>query len=104
MERPDGRRTALVEADAAARTVEAAADSVGERMSPPPRKTEVGQLVVCDKGVVDVPKGAIITLVAEDKVVTREADGSSTVYHTDGRVERRDRPDRRQPESSGKDR
>ena len=96
MESPDGKRTQLADADPTAKTVsDDAVKGVVDRMAAPPKKTEIGQLVVCDKGVVDVPKGAVITYVGDDKVVTvNPVDGSSVVYFTDGKVTRRDRVER----------
>jgi hypothetical protein len=89
LEAPDGTRTRLASA------------AEGPPPPPPPQRAtperRPGQLVVCDEGVVDVPKNAVITLVAADKVVTHEPDGSSVTYFTDGRVERRGRDRRPTP-------
>lgn len=95
MEAPDGKQTKLTDPDPATAPDDSVVDKVVGRMTTPLRKTEVGQLIVCDRGVVDVPKGAIITFVGTDKVVTHNPDGSSTAYFTDGRVVQRDRTDRR---------
>ncbi len=53
-------------------------------------KQSLGQLIVCDKGVIDVPKDAIITFIGDDRVVTHSPNGVSVVYHVDGRIERRE--------------
>jgi hypothetical protein len=92
LEEPGGRRTMLAEAatDAAAGDV---VRKVVERAKAPRR--EPGQLVVLDRGVVDVPKDAVITFVGRDRVVALDTDGSASVYHADGRVEHESRPGRR---------
>ncbi len=69
---------------------------------PPPPRRGLGQIIVCDKGVVDVPRDAVITFVGEDRVVTHAPNGTSVVYHVDGRIEYRDRPERRSPATSTK--
>jgi hypothetical protein len=79
---PDGQSTVLTRPAAATTTT---GREKGQE-APSLRKGE-GRLVVCDRGVVEVPKGAVITLVAEDKVVTHDpTNGTSVTYHTDGRV------------------
>ncbi len=50
-----------------------------------------GQLVVCEGGVIEVPKDAVITLIAATKVVVQRADGSSATHYLDGKVEVRER-------------
>lgn len=84
LETPEGVRTKLSEAEA--RLPEPKPEPERKLPARPP-----GQLVVCERGVVDVPQGAVITLVADDKVVTHEPDGTSVTYFVDGRVVRRDR-------------
>lgn len=95
IESPDGARKKLADADRGPEKVssEPVFSKVMKRLEQ--KKAGLGQLVVCDEGVVDVPKGAIITFVGKDKVVTHNADGSSTVYFTDGRIVQRDRKERR---------
>lgn len=79
-----GVRTPLTPADATPLAV------VPSKPQPEP-KTTVGQLIVLDRGIVDVPKDSLITFTGEDNLVVLNADGSSTVYRTDGRIERRAR-------------
>ena len=55
---------------------------------------DLGQLVVCDTGVVAIPKNSVVTFIGRDKVVVLNPDGSSTVFNTDGRVEQRVRSPR----------
>jgi hypothetical protein len=96
MEGPEGKKTSLTGAlPKASGAPDTLVDKVVGRMADLPVKAEVGQLVVCDNGVVDVPKNAVITYIGEDKVVTHNSDGSSTVYFVDGRVVQRDRTERR---------
>jgi hypothetical protein len=57
----------------------------------PAARAGPGQLVVLDRGVVEIPKDAQITLVEKDRLVALGDDGSSTVYHADGRTEVRER-------------
>ena len=52
-----------------------------------PKRSSLGQLIVCDKGVVDVPVEAVITFIGVDRVVTHNPDGTSVIYHTDGKIE-----------------
>jgi hypothetical protein len=87
LEGPDGKKETLAEAGPALVTPK-------PKVTLPAPLKPVGQLVVCDDGVVDVPLGAVITLIGKDKVVTHTEDGSSVVYYTDGRVEQRGRPER----------
>lgn len=91
METPDGKRTKLTGPTPKF-------DAVIKAVTSPratPMKKEVGQLVVCDSGVVDVPRDAVITFIGPDKVVTLDpADGSSSAYYTDGRIVRIDRESR----------
>ena len=56
-----------------------------------PQREGLGQLVVLDDGVVDIPKGSVVTLTAADKLVVLNGDGTSTVYHASGKIERRER-------------
>jgi hypothetical protein len=96
LEDPSGRRTVLAEAAPVPAPPEVRPKAA------PPAKTTVGQLIVCDTGVVDVPTGAVITFVGRDKVVTRDEAGGSTTYYTDGRVEahvreRKDAPPTKKP-------
>ena len=56
-----------------------------------PETKTIGQLIVLETGVVDVPKEALITYVGKDNLVVLAADGSSKVYHVDGRIEQRAR-------------
>lgn len=93
LEAPDGKRTELTgpgraEDDAAEKAVTKKLEEAR------PRKQGVGQLVVTDTGVVDIPRDAIVTLVGRDKVVTHEPDGTSRVYFVDGRVVRQARGER----------
>jgi hypothetical protein len=103
LERPDGSRTPLaVKGELGPPPAEAVVRKIERRLMAhgrPAIKKEVGHLIVCDDGVVDVPKDAVITFVGRDKVVTHAADGSSVVYYTDGRVDRRDRSERDAPVS-----
>lgn len=47
----------------------------------------IGQIIVCDTGLVDVPKNAIVTYVGRDRVTILNDDGSSTTYFVDGHSE-----------------
>lgn len=96
LERPDGVRQVLVDSLLARtpdpREVERRIRAKMEAADRPKAKRELGQVIVLDKGVVDVPKGAVVTFVGSDRAVVLDDDGvSSTVYHADGRVEKRDR-------------
>lgn len=96
LEKPSGQRQVLVDAAQAAvpdpGTLALRVKEKMEEVSRPKPKTEIGQLVVLDRGVVDVPKGAVITFTGPDRAVVLNEDGiSSTVFHSDGRVERRER-------------
>jgi len=95
LEGPDGQRTALAAAGPSV-PEQRVADAIAKRLAKTPEKRKgLGQLVVCDSGVVDVPKDAIITFVGVDKVVTLDPnDGSSTAHYVDGRVQRRERVER----------
>lgn len=58
----------------------------------PPTDVEVpGQLIVLDKGVVQIPIGALITFLDDDHVVTHDPGGDTVAYWIDGRVDRRNR-------------
>ena len=59
-----------------------------------PKRTALGQLIVTDLGVVDVPNDAVITFIGRDKVVTHDQDGTSVTYYVNGRIERHVRGDR----------
>lgn len=100
LEGPDGKKRQLVDAA-----------FVGSSSTPPPGEVSIrvlrpgaevleslpgkgrgpGQLIVLDEGVVDVPRDAQITLVEKNRLVVATGDGSSIVYHADGRVESRQR-------------
>lgn len=93
LEAPDGKRTELTKPgrpddDAAEKAVTKKLEEVR------PKKVGIGQLIVTDTGVVDIPKDAIVTFVGRDKVVTHEPDGTSNVYFVDGRVVRQARGDK----------
>lgn len=91
----DGRRTLL---DAVQEAEPVLVPTVVGPPSVPAQKKEIGRLVVLDLGVVDVPIDAVITYLGEDRAVICHGDGSATVYHIDGRVEHRERVDRRSPD------
>lgn len=92
MEEPGGKKTPLADAGGPPTAEDVVVKRASERIAKLPQKrTGIGQLIVLDKGVIDVPKDAIITYTGPDKVVTHEADGSSTVYHVSGKVEHRER-------------
>lgn len=57
----------------------------------PKREAVVGQLVVLDEGVIDVPQDALVTYTGPDRLVALNPDGTATVYWADGRTEVRDR-------------
>lgn len=85
LEAPDGKQTQLTEPgrledDAAEKAVARKLEEVR------PKKQGLGQLVVTDTGIVDIPRDAVVTLIGRDKVVTHEPDGTSRVYFVDGRV------------------
>lgn len=88
LEAPDGTKTQLATAGPALVEV------VPTIASGPPPRRQLGQLVVCDVGVVDVPRGALIMYVGRDKVVVRGDDDQVTTYFTDGRVIRAERAKR----------
>ena len=62
------------------------------RLTPAEAPKQKGELVVLERGVVEIAADEIITLLDEDRVVTRNSAGETSVYHADGRVERRERP------------
>lgn len=66
-----------------------------------PKRSGLGQLIVLEHGVVDVPQDAVITYQGKDRLVVLNGDGTSTVYHADGKVETRERqlPKERAPVS-----
>jgi hypothetical protein len=92
LEDPTGKVIKLADANTRTPETELAArllaNATGSR---PDVKTTVGQLIVLEQGVVDVPKDALITFMDKDKLVVLAKDGTSTVYHVDGRVEPRER-------------
>jgi hypothetical protein len=98
LEGPDGQRKQLTEPGPVPQPA-AGAGGNGQGWSgkgPAGPARTPGRLIVCDDGVVDVPVDAVITFIGRDRVVTLDPhDGSSTIYHTDGRVERRGRAERR---------
>lgn len=84
LEEPDGTRKTLT---GPGRADEDAAKKVEEKLEQVrPKRAGLGQLVVTETGIVDVPKDAVITLVGKDRVVTHDPDGTSKVYFVDGRV------------------
>lgn len=96
MEDADGKRTQLTNADPKeAPNIDDTVSSIMNRIDAVPKKTAIGELIVCDKGIVDVPKGSIITFIGPDKVVTHSNDGASVTYFTDGRIVRRSRLERK---------
>lgn len=103
LEGPGGQRTPLAGAGELSQPrPPGVVDRVGKGLKPPvpPKKKEVGQLVVCDLGVIDVPTDSVITFVGRDKVVTHDPSGASVVYHVGGGVERRGRAERGQEEAA----
>lgn len=95
LESPTGKQ-ALVSADftmppSAEQALAARLAARANRPTEAPRKARLEQLVVLDHGVVDVPRGATITLVTADYLVVLNQDGTSTVYYVDGRSEVRGR-------------
>jgi hypothetical protein len=102
LESPNGQKTSLVDKRFASIPSELAlnaqiAKQLQQRQKQQaiikPPETRLGQLVVLDEGVVDVPEGAIITFVGPDRLVATSNNGTSTVYYANGRVEVRNRAD-----------
>jgi uncharacterized protein YjdB len=92
---PEGKRTPLAAPGKMLdKDVTQIQKAVAAQLNKPAKKVAVGQLVVLEKGVVDVPKDAIITYLDTDRLITLATDGSSTVYKVDGSVETRERPGR----------
>lgn len=92
LEDPSGKIVKLADANKQTPETELASRLLANVKNPrPDTKTAVGQLIVLEEGVVDVPKDALITFMDKDKLVVLATDGTSTVYHVDGRVERRER-------------
>lgn len=95
LEGPDGKKTQLVDRTFARtpseKELEERIRKRLQRPAPAPRKAAVGQLVVLDEGVVDVPRDALITYTGPDRLVALTPDGTATVYWADGRTEIRDR-------------
>src|SRR5262245_41414042 len=95
LESPTGKRTNLVDRAFAGMPTEAAlfqqlnAKLMGPR--PQPRRTTLEQLIVLDEGVVDIPRDAVVTFTAKDRLVALHADGTSMVHYVDGRIEVRAR-------------
>lgn len=93
LEDPAGRRTRLADAEdgPADGAPGPAVDRLASRLSRrAERKLEDGVLVVLDRGVVDIPKDAIITFQGADYLVIRDGAGGFWTYHADGRVARRE--------------
>jgi len=93
---PDGRQELVDRTQAALPDERELNKRIGERLrrSSTPvvtQKEGLGQLVVLDDGVVDIPKGLVITFTAADRLVVLNEDGASTVYHVNGKIERRER-------------
>lgn len=93
---PEGRQELVDRTQAALPDERELNRRIGERLrrSSKPvvsQKEGLGQLVVLDEGVVDIPKGLIITFTASDRLVVLNEDGASTVYHVNGKIERRER-------------
>lgn len=70
--------------------------------TPEPKKKGLGQLVVCDRGVIDIPTDVIVTFVGEDRVTTLNTDGTSTTYFVDGHSEHWSRDDKKSTRPSPK--
>jgi hypothetical protein len=92
MEAPDGKKTFLTGPVSKDELPEDAIVKKLEETSP--KRVGLGQLVVTDTGIVDIPKDAVVTLIGRDKVVTHGPDGTSVVYFVDGRVVRQARGQR----------
>lgn len=90
MEGPEGKKTQLTAP--AIPDIESKVERKIQTIKP--KKTALGQLVVTDLGVVDVPKGAVITFIGRDKIVTHDQDGTSVTYYVNGRIERHVRGDK----------
>lgn len=104
LEAPDGKKTQLVDAAFASRPdPDRLAARLAAKLAPKDgdKRREPGQLIVLDEGVVDVPKGAQITLIEKDRLVVMNGDGSSTVYYADGKTELREK--RKAPQKGRKD-
>ncbi len=98
LEDPSGKVIKLADANKQTPETELASRLLANALSSKPDvKTAVGQLIVLEQGVVDVPKDALITFMDKDKLVVMATDGISTVYHVDGRVERRERKPKAEP-------
>lgn len=91
LESGDGPPIPLADAaDPVAPTVdEALVAKLAARLEAAPRAA--GRLVVLEKGVVEVPRDAVVTYLGEDRLVVHAPDGASTTYHVDGRIVARGR-------------
>lgn len=92
MEAPDGTKTVLT--GPAAKNEDAEAAIVKKLEDARPKRAGLGQLVVTDTGIIDIPKDAVVTFIGRDKVVTHDPDGTSVVYFVDGRVVQQARGER----------
>ena len=82
----DATTAALPSEDELARRL---AEAEARRAARPQVKKALGQVVVLDQGVVDLPADAALVFAGPDKAVALLPDGTSAVYHADGRVEPR---------------
>lgn len=84
LEYPDGRTEKLTDPG----TTPTPEDPLARKSIPKP-DPKLEKLIVLEKGVVNIPKNAIITFVGTDRVITHDATGSSVTYFVDGRIENR---------------
>lgn len=92
MEAPDGTKTVLT--GPASKDEDTESAIVKKLEETRPKRAGLGQLVVTDTGIIDIPKDAVVTFIGRDKVVTHDPDGTSVVYFVDGRVVRQARGER----------
>jgi hypothetical protein len=89
LEGPDGKMVRQL-ADASPLIKDDVIDRISQKLiTPTEKRPSLGQLIVCDNGVVDVPTDAVITFIGTDRVVTHSPDGTSNIYYTSGKIETR---------------
>lgn len=91
LEGPEGLRKQL--SGPTSGDAQTVADEIARRLDKaPPKKQGLRQLVVCERGAVNLPDDAVITFVGSDCVVAiNPKSGIAAVYYIDGRIEQRNR-------------
>jgi hypothetical protein len=89
LEAPDGSKVELTTAEPVVATpaAERVIKQVVSRLETPTPGALAGQLLVLDRGVVTVPRGAVITYMGADRVIVHEDDNTSTIYYISGAIE-----------------